>query len=184
MEFQRTRALRGPNIWADFPVAEVWLELSDILDEELSDLCRRVSTGIRALFPDCELPRRTTAKARPPRELWLARALECLILELSAHLGPRPAFSRVRPIPEAGLFQIAFDYREESLPRACAQTALEILAALDSGTDCDLAGKLAALTASARAERPSPTTAALLTAAQARGIPVRRLDGGPRRTRS
>ena len=30
MEFRKVLALRGPNIWANFPVLEAWVDLGDL----------------------------------------------------------------------------------------------------------------------------------------------------------
>jgi len=32
MEIRKVLALRGPNVWANFPVLEVWVDLGDLKD--------------------------------------------------------------------------------------------------------------------------------------------------------
>ncbi len=73
---------------------------------------------------------------------------------------------------------MALDLREESIPEVLAQAALQVLHALGMGTSCDLTQVLNGLRVAGQAAQPSRTAAALLAAAQARGIPVRRLGRG------
>ena len=53
MEFQRILALRGPNIWATFPVLEAWLDLGTLKDSssaELPGFNDRLKLWIPSLF--------------------------------------------------------------------------------------------------------------------------------------
>jgi len=53
MEFQRILALRGPNIWATFPVLEAWLDLGTFKDTssaELPGFNDRLKLWIPSLF--------------------------------------------------------------------------------------------------------------------------------------
>jgi cyanophycin synthetase len=178
MEIRRARALRGPNLWADRPVAEIWLDLSDLGSEDLPGLCRRLAEGLRAGVPGCAPPRLVRSKSPERHRRWIAETLERLIRGLSTRLGPAPAAGEIRLGPEPGIYRIGIPYREESVPEACAETALAILDAIRRGDDPELAPRLAELESAARAACPSPAAAALIAAAQARGIPVRRLGGG------
>jgi cyanophycin synthetase len=38
MEFRKVLALRGPNVWAHFPVLEAWVELHDLKDRHTLEL--------------------------------------------------------------------------------------------------------------------------------------------------
>lgn len=168
----------GPNLWADHPVAEVWLDLSSLDSEELPALVSQVRLGLRAFFRGGALPRTGALKSRPQHCLWLARALEWTLLELAARLGPRPTFSLTRRKADEDLYQVALDLPEESVAEDLAQAALQILHALRMNAGCDLDQVLDGLWVAAQATRPSRTTAALLAAARARGIPGRRIARG------
>ena len=38
MKFRKVLALRGPNIWARFPVLEAWVDLEELKDSPSNDL--------------------------------------------------------------------------------------------------------------------------------------------------
>ena len=38
MEFRKVQALRGPNIWANFPVLEVWVDLGEFKDKSSEEI--------------------------------------------------------------------------------------------------------------------------------------------------
>ena len=179
MDIDRVRSLLGTNIWADFPVAEVWLDLTAVTDAEIDPLIRRVRARLRAEIPTCRLPQLTAGLDRGGQELWLARAFAHLILTLGNHLGgTADAFLRVVHSGQPGLVQIAFPYHEALAPRACAQTALALFQAIRAETGIDLPAVLSGLAAAAAEVRPSPTLAALTAAAGRRDIPVRHLGSG------
>ncbi|WP_295457387.1 Mur ligase family protein [uncultured Thiodictyon sp.] len=182
MDIRRVRALLGPNPWADFPVVEVWFDLSDHPPGEWLMSAGRLRARLAACLPGMELPRRPPADPdhawhgrRHAR--WLAQVLLGIMLELSARIAGRPTFSRVRRTSEPGVYRLAFRLVEGVPPGACAETALAIVRALLAETDCALPAYLDGLRAAAREAGPTPTCAALLAAARARDIPVRRLPG-------
>lgn len=174
MDILRTRLLGGPNLWAGFPVTEVWLDFSSLPTEALPTMRRDVALGLRALFRRGGLPRRVGIQQRSSQCLWLAQAFEWTLLQLAAYIGHRHGFSQARASLSADIYGIAVDYREGYVSAACAQSALTIFSALRAGAPCDLPATVEALRAAAERERPSPSCAALLLAAQRRGIPVRR----------
>lgn len=179
MDIDRVRSLLGTNIWADFPVTEVWLDLNPVGDEALAPLARRLRTRLREAVPACRLPQLAAAQDRRGLQLWLARVFGQLIETLGAHLGGgTDAFLRVVHSGQPGLVQIAFPYRQELAPRACAETALALFQAIQSDIAIDLPAALAGLEAAAAAARPTPTQVALSAAARRRGVPVRALGGG------
>jgi cyanophycin synthetase len=179
MDIERVRSLLGTNIWADFPVAEVWLDLSDIDARELGGLCRRVRSRVRTLLPGCRLPRLSAGLDPAGLEGWLVHAFGRLALTLGAHLGGSDTgFLRVRRLGQPGLVIVAFANRQEWAPRACAGVALALLSAVRADLPFDLDTALAELRAAAGRVVPTPTAAALARAARARAIPVRHLGSG------
>ena len=179
MEIERVRTLLGTNIWADFPVAEIWLDLSRIAEGEIEGLCRRIRARSGALLPGCRLPRLGRGQDRPALELWLARTFARLTLTLGSHLGgSSDGFLRIRPIEPPGLIIVAFAYHQELVPRACAEAAMALLTAVGADAPFDLPAALAGLGAAAEQARPTPSAAALEGAARARAIPVRHLGSG------
>ncbi|AFL72135.1 UDP-N-acetylmuramyl tripeptide synthase [Thiocystis violascens DSM 198] len=170
--------MRGLNLWADFPVAEVWLDLSDHPPGDILWSSAYLRPRLGRLLPGLKRPRRPPIKHDQKRhERWLTQVLLEIILELAARIGKRPDFTRVRHTSEPGVYRLVFQ-SIEGLPAAdCAETALEIVKAALAGTQCDAEFLLEALRGKAQDIALTPTGTALLTAAQARGIPVRRLPG-------
>jgi len=176
MEIKRTRLLQGPNIWADHPISETWLDFSGLPTEELTGLPARLRVGLSTLLPsDGGPPGLGAVTDRSGQCLWLARTLAWIMIELARRLGHHPGFSRTRLAPGTDLYQIALDHREELIPEALGHSALRIVHALRTGGTHDLAQELDGLRAAARQAHPSASAGALLAAARARGIPVKRL---------
>ena len=179
MDIDRVRCLLGTNIWADFPVTEVWLDLNPLADEALAPLARRLRTRLRREVPACRPPRLATAQDRKGLELWLARTFGQLIQTLGTHLGgAADTILRVVHSGQPGLVQIVYPHRPELAPRACAETALALFRSIQDGAAIDLPGALAGLDAAAAKARPTPTLAALSAAARRRDVPVRYLGSG------
>ncbi len=172
------RALRGPNPWADFPVAEVWFDLSDHPPGALLESSAYLRPRLGRLLPGLKRPRRPPIAHDPTRhERWLAQVLLETIVELAARVGERPGFAQVRRTSEPGVYRLAFQWVEGLPAEACAEAALTLVAAALTGDPCDTPALLEGLAAQAREHAPTPTCAALLKAARARGIPARRLPG-------
>jgi cyanophycin synthetase len=74
--------------------------------------------------------------------------------------------------------RVAFAYEEEELARECLETARRLLTAATAGLPYDLGAEVGRLRELAGDQLPGPTTAAVVAAARARGIPVRRLLPG------
>jgi cyanophycin synthetase len=173
MELQHIWILRGANVWARCPLMEVELPLSDltaVAEQRLADCIAR----LRAWMPSLR------SQSIGPG---LPALLGDVTLELQRLAGSPVQVGRVRPSSD-GFFRVAIEFEEEELGRACLETARQlILAALDSGdkprrSPIDVAAELARLRDLANDVRLGPSTAAIVRAAQKRGIPVRRLNSG------
>ncbi|HSQ08227.1 MAG TPA: Mur ligase family protein, partial [Chromatiaceae bacterium] len=179
MDIDRVRCLQGTNIWADFPVTEVWLDINPIADEALVLLARRLRTRLPREVPGCRAPRLAKAQDRMGLELWLARTFGQLIQTLGIQLGgAADAFLRVAHSGQPGLVQIVYPHQTELAPRACAETAMALFRAVQDGAAIDLPAALAGIEAAAAAARPTQTLAALSAAARRRDVPVRDLGSG------
>ncbi|MCU0835704.1 MAG: Mur ligase family protein [Chromatiaceae bacterium] len=175
MDILRTRLLGGPNVWADHPIAEVWLDLSGLPTDELPDLARRIRGRLGALVGRSDCPRRISGGGRVRQCLWLARCFAWTTVELATGLGRRPSFSRTRLSPEPDVVLIALSHEDSDVPEAWAETALRVFRALRADPDSDLSALIDELRANAARARPSRTAAAMIQAAKARGIPVHRV---------
>jgi cyanophycin synthetase len=182
MEFRKILTLRGPNIWANFPVLEAWVDLGPYNDSCSSEI-PGFNERIKGWFPSmiehrCSIGERGGFFQRLDRGTYPAHILEHISIELQALCGSDVGFGRARAIDEAaGLYRVIVEYEQEELGKACLAAGREILLAALNGQDHDIASKLAELRSLAHEVRLGPSTRSIVEAAQRRGIPVRRING-------
>src|SRR5436190_13007319 len=122
MQIQKVFKLRGPNIWATFPILEVWVDLEELKDtsSEMIDgfndrlmgwlpsmIDHRCSEGVRGGFFE-----------RLRRGTWMGHILEHVTLELQSLAGNQVGFGRARGTGERGVYKVAVEYKEEEVGRA------------------------------------------------------------------
>jgi cyanophycin synthetase len=108
----------------------------------------------------------------------LAHALEKVTLGLQIQAGCPVSFSRTTPTEEPGVYQVVVEYSEETVGRKALELAEKLCNAAISGMGFDLEASIAHLHELDEDVRLGPSTAAIVDAALARGIPVRRLTDG------
>src|SRR5919108_3290259 len=127
MEFRKVQALRGPNIWASFPVLEAWVDLGALKDspsDELPGFNERLMAWLPSLIEHrCSVGTRGGFFERLRRGTWMAHILEHVALELQSLAGTPVGFGRTRLTHEAGVYRVAVEYQEEELARACLGSA-------------------------------------------------------------
>jgi cyanophycin synthetase len=180
MEFRKVLALRGPNPWALFPVLEAWVDLGVVMETHpegppgfMERLTARLPTSIehrRGGGPrgDCIDGDRGG--------IGLAHALECATRALQARVGTPVEFGRTQATAEPGVFRVAVAYEEEALARACLETARALCLAAVHDRPFDAGAEVGRLRRLAGKVCLGPSTAAIVAAARARGIPARRLN--------
>ncbi|MFO0906905.1 MAG: acetate--CoA ligase family protein [Isosphaeraceae bacterium] len=169
MFIRRVVVLRGPNLWTDVPVLEAEIETTAIQDRS----AERIAQGLRSLLAALESLDATGSAGSSTLDA--ASVLLFLATRLQGVCGASVGFSSVDHSNGAGLARIAFAYEEEELARECLQAAETLIAAAAAGEAIDLNGEVARLRDVAAELLPGPTSAAIVRAARARGIPVRRL---------
>jgi cyanophycin synthetase len=182
MEFRKILTLRGPNIWANFPVLEAWVDLGPYNDSCSSEI-PGFNERLKGWFPSmiehrCSIGERGGFFQRLDRGTYPAHILEHVSIELQTLCGSDVGFGRARAVDETvGLYRVIVEFEQEELGRACLQAGREILLAALNGQDYDIAFKLAELRSLAHDVRLGPSTRSIVEAAQRRGIPVRRING-------
>jgi cyanophycin synthetase len=176
MEFRKVRALRGPNIWAAFPVLEAWVDLGALKDspsDELPGFNERLTAWLPSLVEHrCSVGKRSGFFERLRRGTYQAHILEHVTLELQGLAGTEVGYGRARETNEEGVYKVAIEYEYEELARACLQTARELCLAAVQGRPFDIAAELNRLREFARTVAHDPFTAAILAEARRRNIPV------------
>ncbi len=183
MEFRKVRALRGPNIWAHFPVLEAWVDLGPLKDspsDELPGFNERLMAWLPSLIEHrCSVGTRGGFFERLRRGTWQAHILEHVALELQTLAGTEVGFGRTRETSEDGVYKVALEYEYEELGRAALEAARELCLAAVHDRPFDLEGTLTRLRELAQSLRPDPIVAALTQVAKQRRIPVYQLEDEP-----
>src|SRR5438105_4257202 len=130
MEFRKVLALRGPNIWANFPVLEAWLDLGPLKDsssDEIPGFNERLMAWLPTLIEHrCSIGKRGGFFERLRRGTYQAHILEHVALELQTLAGTEVGYGRTRETSEEGVYKVVVEFDEEELARACLDTAREL----------------------------------------------------------
>ncbi|MCF7733923.1 MAG: cyanophycin synthetase [Akkermansiaceae bacterium] len=172
--------LRGPNIWANFPVLEAWVDLGalkDIGSDEVPGFNDRLKTWLPGMIEHrCSVGERGGFFQRLDRGTYPAHILEHVTLELQTLAGHRYGFGKARATAVDGVYKVVVRYQNESLVTASLHSARELLLAAYHDTPYDVAEEVARLRELAERIALGPSTMAIVNAARERGIPWRRLD--------
>ncbi|WP_324778993.1 cyanophycin synthetase [Thiobacillus sedimenti] len=169
MEISRIRALRGPNLWSRHTAIEALVNCT--ADETRIGSLGGFEERLRARFPEI-------GSMRPigfEDDISVAHVLAFAALGLQAQAGCPVSFCVTAPTVEPGTYQAVFEYSEEAVGRLALELAESLCRAARDDAPFDLEGALARLRELDEDIRLGPSTGAIVQAALARGIPVRRL---------
>lgn len=179
MEFRKVLALRGPSIWANFPVLEAWVDLGD-LDRpctEFPGFADRLISWLPTMIEHrCSVGQRGGFFQRLRTGTYLGHILEHVTLELQSLAGTEVGFGKARETSEAGVYKVVIEYIEETVGRACLATAREICMAAVHDRPINVPAEIERLRNLAHEVCLGPSTRAIVEAVGARGIPYRRLN--------
>lgn len=182
MKIRAVRALRGPNIWANFTVLEALVDLEDHKERPSNTIpgfSQRVKEWLPTLVEHrCGLGVRGGFFQRLDEGTYMGHVLEHLTLELQTLAGTDVGYGRARETDEEGVYKVAIEYDDEQLARACLDKAWELCLAAVYDTPFDSQSTIAHLRDVAGRVCLGPSTRAIVDAARKRGIPVRRLNDG------
>jgi cyanophycin synthetase len=180
LNIRRILTLRGPNIWANFPVIEAWVDLGDLKDSPSTSLPGfndRLTSWLPSMIEHrCSIGERGGFFQRLHSGTYPAHILEHVTLELQTLAGTPVGYGKARETSEEGVYKVVFRYQDENLGRECLTTARELLIAAIYDQPFDVAGEVRRLRDFADKFCLGPSTLAIVEAARARGIPHRRLD--------
>lgn len=182
MEILKINALRGPNVWANFPVLEVWVKLG-VYNEKSSEEYPGFNDRLKSWLPSliehrCSVGERGGFFVRLDRGTYLGHILEHVALELQTLAGTNVGFGRARETSVEGTYRVAIKYQEEKLGLEAIAAARELIMAAVHDTPFDVPGTIARLKDLAHDLCLGPSTRSIVDAARARGIPWRRLTEG------
>ncbi|HEY2881573.1 MAG TPA: cyanophycin synthetase [Pirellulales bacterium] len=182
MEIRKVQVLRGPNIWANFPVLEAWVDLGP-LGAHSSDELPGFNDRLKAWMPSlvehrCSVGEHGGFFERLRRGTYMAHILEHVVLELQSLAGSDCGFGRTRESNEDGVYKVAIEFDNEALCRAALEAGHELCLAAVNDTPFDLPATVKQLRSVYENARLGPSTGAIVAAAVARGIPAHRLNEG------
>ncbi|MGA2619822.1 MAG: cyanophycin synthetase [Thermoguttaceae bacterium] len=179
MEFRKVLALRGPNIWTNAPVLEVWVDLGglDRPSTEFPGFSERLMAWLPTMIEHrCSIGQRGGFFQRLRDGTYPGHILEHVTLELQSLAGVEVGFGRARETSQPGVYRVVVKYHEETLARECLAAARELILAAIADRPVDLKAEIDRLRELAHEVCLGPSTKAIVAAALARGIPVRRLN--------
>ena len=132
MQIQKVFKLRGPNIWANFPVLEVWVDLEELKDTS-SEMIPGFNERLMGWLPSmiehrCSEGVRGGFFERLRRGTWMGHILEHTTLELQSLAGNEVGFGRARETSTEGIVQGRDRIsRTKTSAMAALNTAFELL---------------------------------------------------------
>ncbi len=182
VSLRKVLALRGPNLWANFPVLEAWVDLAGFKDATTNSLpgfSERLMAWMPSLIEHrCLADQRGAFVERLTNGTNLAHVLEHVALEIQCLAGNQVSFGRSKELPEPGNFRVIFEYGNEQVAKTALDLALRLIMAAVHNTPIDLNAEINALREMAYDVCLGPSTRSIVDAAQRRGIPYFRLNSG------
>jgi cyanophycin synthetase len=182
MEIRKVFGLNGPNIWANSPVLEAWVDLGHF--EELpTDKLPGFSDRLMAVLPSliehrCSIGERGGFLQRLQTGTWLGHVLEHVTLELQTLTHADSGYGRARETPERGVYKVIVKCEDTRFAEHCMRCARELILACVEEQPFTLDAELSRLRDLADRLCLGPSTRAIVQAARARGIPFIRLTEG------
>ena len=162
------RFLRGPNLHAASPCLMLLLEGAPAMTDDVKET-------LLALLPG--LPAPSAPSGAQADATLLLEWVEPVMMELQRLAGAPGPFSRTLPVPaRPWARRVVCGYAIEQVAGAAFAAALDLLGALARGEEHDIDAALSDLRDTAEDHAIGTSTAAVLAAAQRRGIPSVRLQ--------
>lgn len=173
MDLESTRILRGPNKWSNSTVVEGLLNVSssdlqataDSIKLLASQLCSDARTRILAALASDPLDNKAVASLTAELAFAIEQTLGCQVAYCQAH-----------ETTTANSFRVVIEYDDEQVGIEALKLAVELSAGRTQTGDFSTA--LRALNSLYQEVRLGPSTRAIVDAALARNIPVKRLNDG------
>jgi cyanophycin synthetase len=182
MQIQKVLKLRGPNVWANFPVLEVWVDLEEFKDTS-SEMIPGFNERVMAWLPSmiehrCSVGERGGFFERLRRGTYMGHILEHVTLELQTLAGNAVGFGRARETSVEGTYKVAIEYLDENVGEVALRTAFRLLMSAVHDQPFDVNAELATLRELMHDNCLGPSTGAIVAAAKEREIPCIRMNKG------
>lgn len=182
IEFLRISHLRGPNIWTYRPIIEAWVDIGDLEDSPSNTIpgfYERLLAWLPGLTEHrCGVGKKGGFMLRVREGTWPAHILEHITIELQNLAGMQTGFGKARQTSIRGIYKVAVRARDGRVSRAAIVAARDLVMAAIEDRPFDVATTVAELRELVDKHCLGPSTACIVDAATARGIPAIRLNDG------
>ncbi|TPW26062.1 cyanophycin synthetase [Pararhizobium mangrovi] len=180
MKILEHRALRGPNYYSRYLTIFMRLDI-EALEERPSDQVPGIARRLKDLMPGiyehrCSVGELGGFLQRVERGTYAGHMVEHVAIELQNMIGFSVGYGKTVDSYETGVYNVVYRYRDEATGLAAGVEAVDIVQKLYDGETVDLDPVIARLKAVREAHMLGPSTAAIVEAATARGIPYYRLS--------
>jgi len=182
----------GPSLYAHFPVIRLTLDLGELEEWPTVRLGSAFIDGLRAALPGLDEHGCSYGEAggfirrmTEDEGTWLGHVLEHVAIELQNAAGIHVTFGKTRGTGEPGVYHVVFEYEQRDEGIEAGELALRLLTSLLPAElrtpgivpeGWSLEDELDSFIRFAQRRALGPSTASLVQAAEARGIPWMRLN--------
>ncbi len=182
MQIRNVLYLVGPNVWANYPVLEAWVDLGPLESRPSNTLpgfYERLTTWLPSLIEHrCSEGVRGGFFSRLRDGTWMGHVLEHVTLELESLAHLPVGYGRTRETGEPGVYRVVVECLDHRFGEACLRAGRELLLAAIEDRPVDVPGELRRLRELGDRFCLGPSTQAIVSAAKARLIPALRMTHG------
>lgn len=176
-------SLRGPSIWTYPPALEAWIDIGEFEDypsNTLPGFVDRLKAWLPSLVSHrCNYGEHGGFLRRLDEGTWIGHVLEHVSLELMTLGGLPDGFGRTRETTTRGVYKLVISNWHDEITRLALDTGIELILAAVEDRPYDVAAAIDRIRRKVDRKYLGPSTAAIVNAAEARGIPhIRLLDDG------
>ena len=176
--------MRGPNYWSVYRKKLIVLKLDLENFEKLpTNQIEGFSKRLKELLPSLQTHRCSETFEggfflRVKNGTWMGHVIEHIALELQCLAGMECGFGRTRSTKTKGVYYVVFSYELEDAGRYAGAAAFRIAEALVDGIAYNIDEDISELKRIHLIQSLGPSTASIVTEAQKRKIPYKRLNSG------
>lgn len=180
MEIERIRVMEGRNIYSPFPVIEMEVNLGDLEQKTSRDHPCFIEDLLQALpglrEHHCSLGRPGGFVQRLNEGTLFGHIIEHVALELQAAVGADVVYGKTRATQRKAVYRVVYEFTVRDVGTLAGQQAVALVEALWRGQPFDISRVLQKLKNLLAQKSLGPSTAAIVRAAEERGIPFLRLS--------
>ncbi|WP_026897233.1 cyanophycin synthetase [Daejeonella oryzae] len=182
MKILGIQILKGPNIWSirRKKLIQMRLDLEELEQfptNKIEGFRERIESLLPSLFKHrCSPGYEGGLFERIDQGTWMGHVIEHIALEIQTLAGMETGFGRTRETKTSGIYNVVFNYLEESVGVYAAEASVRIAEALIAGHEYDLEQDIMAMKKMRERERFGPSTGSIIDEAVARRIPYIRLN--------